>query len=114
RIHLVLADCSQGVARVMDGEYTLARDGTLFGVITTVENVSRKEEAEGLHRGEELSIIRHAPLALPTQPDKEQRTLPFMLHPQRDGDELVLDGEPIFQGRFRKAADTRPTFSRPV
>src|SRR5262249_12812130 len=93
RIHLVLVDRAQGVARVMDGEYTLARDGTMFGVITSVENITQKEEAEGLHRGEDLSTIRHAPFAIPTQGSKETRILPFVLTPQRAGDELVLDGD---------------------
>jgi hypothetical protein len=114
RIHLVLVDRSQGIGRLMDGEYTLARDGRLFGVITSVENISRKEEAEGLFRGEDLSTIRHAPLAIPTPPKKETRSQPFIFYPQRAGEELVLDGDAMFLGRYRKTAETRPTFSRPV
>ena len=114
RIRLVLVDRAQGVGRVMDGEYTLARDGRLFGVITSVENINQKEEADGLHRGEDLSTIRHAPFAIPTQGSKETRILPFVLTPQRAGDELVLDGDPRFQGRYRKTAEARPTFYRPV
>ena len=111
RIHLVLIDKDQGIGRILDGEYALARDGSLFGVMTTVENVSQKEAVDALYRGEQP---RNSPFLPVAPPEKEQKITPFVLIPQRAGAELVLEGDAIFQGHYRKTAETRPTFARPV
>jgi hypothetical protein len=111
RIHLVRIDKDKGIAAVLDGEYTLARDGSIFGVLTTVENFKEKEMVEALYRGEESSLQN---FFLITPPEKVQRIQPFHLIPHRASEELALEGDAIFQGRYRKTAETRPTFSRPV
>src|SRR5260370_5849486 len=51
RIHLALIDKDQGIGRVLDGEYNLTRDGSLFSVITSEENIRQKERVEALYRG---------------------------------------------------------------
>src|SRR5262249_51144548 len=94
RIRLVLIDKDQGIGRVSDGEYCLAKDGSLFGVMTTLQNIDQKEIVEVLYRGERFALIN--PLA------KEEKATPFVVNPRREGAELLLDGEAIFEGRYRK------------
>jgi hypothetical protein len=109
RIHLALVDETQGIGRVMDGEYTLAKDGSIFGVISTVMNFNEKEKVDTLFRGESPTV---SPFLPEQQPEKCCK--PFLVTCRVEAGELVLDGEALFQGRYRKTAETRPTFARPV
>jgi hypothetical protein len=109
RIHLVLVDKDQGIARAIDGEYTLARDGSAFGVISFMVNFKDKERVDALYRGETPPLVAFMPAPRP-----EPCIKPFLLTCRVEGGALVLDGDPMFQGRFRKTAETRPTFARPM